>query len=1234
MSKDNANFTSLKELLSCDSSRRVFNTLVTVRKLISKDKNGVAKMLAASVISKIVEILRTQDPESEHTSTADIILSILGNMAMDTKARLAICQAGGVGVVANQFVKTSVPSIQLRSCRVLANLAIDRDNCQVIAECDDVFLRTVKLLQEASNVDLITVCCRALRLFGQTAAERKKLIGHGAVLPLSKLLKKDDSQLVTSSLRSLCELSASGCSGSFAQQVLDANILEELVKLVDDADNTTSQNALSLLLHLTDISDIRPSIGAAGGIPLLIRLMTDQRTHVNKISVINAICLCGKEAVNRVKIREHGGLQLFLKSLQDKQYSVVHDRLISGLVCFHYDDASIDVLLDNELVSVLLQHLQRSAHFVSVAESLDVKTQVKRIRDTRQSSPAESVPRLCDMSVAEGGSGLRSTSMAEVSPGVHNTSVAEVSLGMCNTSVDEVSVGVRNTSVDEVSPGVRNTSVDEVSPDTRVGQGKRRLFDKSPVHPGGQKTDQSENEAGIKDEKPGSSHDPVFSIDSPTYTINTEWTMVSTSVGVGNRQRLSTNSSVSPRLPAAQYSPLSNESVMSSPSMCSSLFSPPSSPASATSPLNIDMYGPIGSKSYMCSSSPPKFSPLGWSPPGSHGSDDVCTWHYSSEEDEEDPTDLFRDIPEKEQLQESITAVKDRMIHPSPCHQADECSNPETTSSQPSQTKVNTAHTSGGSFHNTVCVKPTICEDVLTDTVDMCVWKGKRTVSARSPESQTLDLTENIPKRSKPDSTKPNILKTTEKNILILLSRISVKTDPSPYLIVSPVLSCLLDYLTLSSTPQSRCIRTLSRLLRNPHCLEPLLRIAAPVFIYKNLLLNDEGVDNSAYQLFNRKKTERRSSWSPQSSDSSFSISYDLDLSKYRLVADPQPSSPVRMEHDFDYDSGRSLSGNNCALDDWVIDVAGTGLSLLKDLSFSAASPFGRGVISHILLRKEKHIQILCSVCLLYLCWSPGMQQHYLISMKVIDKMLSFLQSGDVGPLFSAILCGVIFLVKMVDRPSALKQTGTRDSFRSIFAKSASADFQSSCHYKKEHFDLFFLIGDKRIGSNRKTLINKSSVFSAMLEGHYTEASQSEITIPCISHDALLYVLHYLHGCDLNCSVVLQMEGGEVEENVLVDVSLDVLALADQYLLTDLAHYMKVILSSRLLSSDSIARILQFSVFHDFRDLCMDCVKELFFLPVSISCKSSIIHELMNTGKAQTLTETIRQLIGEGAKYP
>ena len=748
------------------------------------------------------------------------------------------------------------------------------------------------------------------------------------------------------------------CYGCFAQQVLDANILEELVKLVDDANSTTSLNALTLLLCLTEVSDIRPSIGAAGGIPLFVRLMTDERMHVNKTSVINALCLCGKEAVNRVKIREHGGLQLFLKSLQDETFSAVHDRLISGLVCFHYDDASIEILLENDLVPVLLQHLQRSACFVSVAESLGTTVEAKR------NTQILSTPEFCktsdvrsDVDVGDDERELFGKSASDSGEKVHQPENKERTKNKTKNE-EGMKDGDSKYNEEGMKDNIENKEGMKDKPENEE-ENKNKIVNKKGTKDETEYGMKFEDEERIKDEKPGSSHGHVFSIDSPTYTINTEWTMVSTPGSATNRHRLSTNTALSPHMLAIQYSPLSNESVVSSPSMSLSVFSPPSSPSS-TSPFNIDMYGPIGSKSYMCSSPPPKFSPLGWSPTDSQGS----TWHYSSEEEEDESTRVCKDVAKKklDKMQENIENNENKVVTSSVSVQSDPAVINKTSHAKCDAGEAST------SLEDEFWIEPAACGDVPGDLVELCDWKGKRRVSARSPESQILDVTENIPKRYKTDTKKCNILKTTEKNILILVSRISVKTDPSPYLIVSPVLSCLLDYLTLSSKPQARCIRTLSRLLRNPHCLEPLLRIAAPVFIYKNLLLNDEGVDNSAYQLFNRRKTERRSGWSSGSSDSSYSILYDLDLAKYRLVADPQPTSPVRMEQDFDYEN-RTVSSNICASDDSVIDVAGTGLSLLKDLSFSAASPFGRGVISHILLRKEKHLQTLCSVCLLYLCW-------------------------------------------------------------------------------------------------------------------------------------------------------------------------------------------------------------------------------------------------------------------------
>ena len=79
---------------------------------------------------------------------------------------------------------------------------------------------------------------------------------------------------------------------------------------------------------------------------------------MGKEKVVSVLCLCCKEAVNRVKLREDGVLKLFITYLKDDSYKTLHLRIVSALVCFLYDETSFDTLLDNGLVPVLIRHLR------------------------------------------------------------------------------------------------------------------------------------------------------------------------------------------------------------------------------------------------------------------------------------------------------------------------------------------------------------------------------------------------------------------------------------------------------------------------------------------------------------------------------------------------------------------------------------------------------------------------------------------------------------------------------------------------------------------------------------------------------------------------------------------------------------------------------------------------------------------------------------------------------------
>lgn len=92
------------------------------------------------------------------------------------------------------------------------------------------------------------------------------------------------------------------------------------------------------------------------------------------------------------------------------------------------------------------------------------------------------------------------------------------------------------------------------------------------------------------------------------------------------------------------------------------------------------------------------------------------------------------------------------------------------------------------------------------------------------------------------------------------------------------------------------------------------------------------------------------------------------------------------------------------------------------------------------------------------------------------------------------------------------------------------SDTTTFCPYQKmsQKYDVCFFITDEdkcryKIHARRKTLIEKSEVFAAMFSGSYAESGQSEINVPDVSRDAFEFIIHYLHGCSSDCSVIASL---------------------------------------------------------------------------------------------------------------
>lgn len=180
-----------------------------------------------------------------------------------------------------------------------------------------------------------------------------------------KFLSSDDDTVVNSSLRTIAHLTEN-CSDDAAYQVIQSGSLAVLLEMCSCDKLQLRQHAVSVMLELTKHQSIRPVLGNVG----IINFYINEIERCSTVAFINALCLCGKESVNRVRLRESGGLLLLLKLLGSDDCKEAHEIIINGFLSFLYDERSLMILLQNDLVNILIDKLR---NYASLQVSVDEK---------------------------------------------------------------------------------------------------------------------------------------------------------------------------------------------------------------------------------------------------------------------------------------------------------------------------------------------------------------------------------------------------------------------------------------------------------------------------------------------------------------------------------------------------------------------------------------------------------------------------------------------------------------------------------------------------------------------------------------------------------------------------------------------------------------------------------------------------------------------------------------------
>lgn len=157
------------------------------------------------------------------------------------------------------------------------------------------------------------------------------------------------------SLRALHELTR-GCGAECAREVSRSGALAQLGALVSEEEaKPLEELALKTLANLCSQGCLRPLVGSLGAIQ---KFSEEVKKDPSKSGVfLKALCFCCKEAVNRAKVKESGGLEVLIGFLSAHQNHPLTRLAILACVDFVYDESALEQLQDLGLIPLLVARL-------------------------------------------------------------------------------------------------------------------------------------------------------------------------------------------------------------------------------------------------------------------------------------------------------------------------------------------------------------------------------------------------------------------------------------------------------------------------------------------------------------------------------------------------------------------------------------------------------------------------------------------------------------------------------------------------------------------------------------------------------------------------------------------------------------------------------------------------------------------------------------------------------------
>lgn len=257
-------------------------------------------------------------------------------------------------------------------------LAIVRDLTRILQTCQDScclqsVIRTVKMLGKDHEVREELRMCESLLAVVSCLRREEKPVKEAALDTLESFFVSSEPEFLQmlwlpSGNEGLSLVSAHACD-------------------IGLHGTSCQMQAVNVLIECSKHYDGKAALSRAGGIEALVRFLSlTDKSEVIHDEVVNALCMCCRDVHGRQKLRDSGGLQFLITMLRDCSHAILHDDILSALVCYYFDENTLRFMVRMfSLMRSLVFHLERMAR-------KETEFSFNVLQDLDSYRPADNVP--------------------------------------------------------------------------------------------------------------------------------------------------------------------------------------------------------------------------------------------------------------------------------------------------------------------------------------------------------------------------------------------------------------------------------------------------------------------------------------------------------------------------------------------------------------------------------------------------------------------------------------------------------------------------------------------------------------------------------------------------------------------------------------------------------------------------------------------------------------------------